>query len=285
MNIAKKIAAVLVMVLSALLLIVMLAGVAGTWWGQGQLKGVVTQLSAATDQALERSQLAVAQINTVVTNGQARVDEAVTNVAQAGATIEQTNLALAAAEKLLDTDLTPTVERVTERTADVQATIAMIDRTISMLQLLSGGEDSKLLTLADDVIEKVKTLQQSVADFSSNVQGAKSQATAQAVEKLTAPLNRVSTGLGAVSTDLAALDERIGSRQVQLATLTSQVLTGITLAAVALTLGFIWMALAQLALFVHAFGIFTGRDPLARWHKAKGSEEAEPVPQVTGGVA
>ena len=70
-------------------------------------------------------------------------------------------------------------------------------------------------------------------DFRSSVQDAKSQATAAAVNKLTTPLNRVSTGLGTVSGDLTAFGQRIDTEQAALVALTSRVLTAITLAAVA----------------------------------------------------
>jgi hypothetical protein len=283
MKIVKKVFAVIVMVFSALLLLAMLAGVAGAWWGQGQLKGIVVDLSTAANNALERTQAAAGQINTLVVNSQDRVDESVANIQNAGTTVEQTNLVLAAAEKLLDTDLTPAVERVNERASDVRDTIALVDQTISLWRRLPGARDNQLLATADELMGKVKALQQDLADFRSNVQSTKSQVTTEAVNKLTSPLNRVSTALGTVSTDLAAFGQRIDAEQAQLAALTQQVLTLITVGAIVLTLAFLWMALAQLGLFVHAYGIFTGRDPLARWHKA--SSGTAPVPQATGGVA
>ncbi|MGE5601600.1 MAG: hypothetical protein ACM30E_01035 [Nitrososphaerales archaeon] len=285
MKTAKKVVAVIVMVLSAVLLLVMLASIAGTWWGQGQLKGVVTNVSASADNILERTQGAAGQINTVVSNSQGRVDEAVATIQNAGATVEETNLVLAAAEKVLDTDLTPAVERINERVSDTRDTIAIIDQTISLWKRLPGARDNELLAKADELIGKVKALQQAVADLRANIQAAKSRVTTEAVNKLTTPLNRVSTALGSVSSDLTTFGQRIDEERAQLAALTSQVLTWITVGAVVLTLAFLWMALAQFGLFVHAYGVFTGRDPLARWHKGKESDGTAPAPQATGAGA
>ena len=269
MKIVKKAAAIIVMILSAVLLLAMLAGVVGVWWGQDQVKGVVTDVSTTASNALGRVKGASEQVNTVVGLSQGRVDQMVTNITAAGTKVEETKLALVAAEQLLDTDLTPTIERVTERVSDLRDTIAMIDKTISLLSRLPGGGDNELLTVADSVIEKIKAADQAVQDFRTSVQDAKSQATAEAVNKLTTPLNRVSTGLGTLSSDLTTLGQRIDAEQAALAALTSRVFTAITLAAIVLTLAFLWMALAQVALFLHAYGLFTGRDPLARWHKGK----------------
>lgn len=281
MNVVKKVVAVLVMVLSAVLLLVMLAGVAGTWWGQGQLKGGVTQLSNAADTALARAGTTVSQVDTAVQNTQGRVDGLVTNVTAAGTKVEETKLALVAAEKLLDTDLTPTVQGVQDRVSELRATVSLIEQSLSLMRWLPGGRDNQLLATADTAITKLKELDQAVQDFRASVQGAKSQATAAAVNALTSPLNRVSERLATVSSNLAALNQRIAAEQAQLAALTAQMLNLITIGAIVLTLAFVWMALAQLALFVHAYGIFTGRDPLARWHKRKANADTAPVAQAT----
>jgi hypothetical protein len=195
--------------------------------------------------------------------------------------VEETRLVIVAAERLLDTDLGPTVDRVSERVGDVRNTIDIVDSTLSLWRRLPGADSSEVLDLADTLLAKVRDLQQSIADFRANVQAAKEQATGRVVEVLTTPLNQVSSALDKVSTDLNALVLRIDEEQTRLATLTSQVLTAITVGAVVLTLAFLWIALAMAGLIIHAFGIYAGRDPLARWHKGNGQGKAPPVSQPT----
>lgn len=286
MHVLKKAAAVLVMILSALLVLVMLAGIVGAWWGQGQLRGIVSDVATTLDRTLERSQSAVDQINKLVVASQGRVDEVSANVTNAGAKIEETNLALVAMEKLFEQDLTPTVERITERAADTRDTLALAERTIRLMQLLPGSSDNQLLILADQVLQKIRDLDQAVQDTRASIQDAKSQVTTEAVGRLTAPLGAVSAALGGVSSDLAATSQRIDERQAQLVAFRDRLLLAVTLAAVVLTLALLWMALAQLGLFVHAYGIFTGRDPLAKWHKGAASAGTPaPLPQPGGGAA
>lgn len=286
MKVVKKVASVLVMIFSALLVLVMLAGIVGSWWGAGQLKVIVSDVTTTLDRTLERSQAAVGQINTIVVASQGRVDEASAKITMAGSKVEETNLALVAAEKLLDQDLTPAIDRMNERVSDTRDTLAIAEQTIALMQMLPGSRDNKLLNLADEVIQKVRNLGQTLRDARISVSDAKSRVTGEAVSKLTAPLDKVSAALGEVNADLVGLDQRIDQRQEQLQVLSGQVLTAITLAAVALTLAFLWMALAQLGLFVHAYGIFTGRDPLARWHKGRAKEEPlEALTEPTGGAA
>ena len=78
MKIVKKAAAIIVMILSAVLLLAMLAGVVGVWWGQGQVRGVVADLSTTANNALERAEGASEQVNKVVGLSQGRVDQMVT---------------------------------------------------------------------------------------------------------------------------------------------------------------------------------------------------------------
>lgn len=285
MKAMKKTVAVIVMVLSALLLVAMLAGIVGAWWGQGQLRGVVSEVSATLDRGLERTQGAMGQVSALLANTQGRVDGVVAQVNNAGTTIEETNLVLAVAERLLDQDLTPAVERITDRVTDVRDTIGVIENSIRLMRRLPGGRDNELLTQADKLISEIKGLAQLVQDVRTTVQTTKSQATAEAVRRLTTPLDRVSQALAGANADVAGLNARIDSERAQLAAFTRRVLLGITLGAIVITVALLWMALAQLGLFLHAYGAFTGRDPLPGWHKGNKGDEAAPSLQAPGGVA
>ena len=84
-----------------------------------------------------------------------------------------------------------------------------------------------------------------------------------------APLDRATTALTNVSDRLDQADQRLAQGRADLAKLAQDVITALTVAAVVGTLAFLWMALAQLGLFLHAYGVATGRDPLARWHRSR----------------
>lgn len=69
----QKLASVIAMVISTLLFIVILAGIMGAWWGQGRLRGTVTQIGAAGDRGLVDVQAAVIQVNDAVQKRMARL--------------------------------------------------------------------------------------------------------------------------------------------------------------------------------------------------------------------
>lgn len=224
-------------------------------------------------------------MNAAVQKSIATLDESAVRIRKAGATIEETNLAIAAAELLLDRDLDPAVERINERAADIRATIAVIDTTLGLLQRLPVGGDNKVLATADSVIEQIKAASQDAADSRAALTAAKVKATNEVVTDLMARFDKTKQALDAASEDLNALAQRIDVWRADLTDLRDRVLVAITIGAVIITLALLWMAFAQAGLFVHAYGAFTGRDPLARWHHRRAaSEDAGAPAQVAAGV-
>ena len=87
-------------------------------------------------------------------------------------------------------------------------------------------------------------------------------------------LQRTDTALGNLNDGLDNLQGHLNEERAQVPALHAQFNQIVAWTAIGLTVGFLWMALAQAALFVHAYGLFTGRDPLARWHTGRAQESA-----------
>jgi hypothetical protein len=280
MQIVKKIAAVIVMVLSVLLLIVMLGGVAGVWWVRGEAVQAVTSLADLGDRTLERAQGVVDQVDDQVQRGITVIDLLLTQIERVGASAEENRVLLLATDALFDTDLTPKVQRLAETGQDVRDTAAVVDQVLTE-RFAASGRDGRLLDIADAIIEKVDALGQGLTDVQQRLQDAKSTTADKIVGLLTEPLDKATTKLETLSTEIKQVSQRIDERQANLLLLRDRINGAITLIVVVLTLILLWMALAQLGLFVHAYGAFTGRDPLARWHKwvaAQAPQAPEPQP-------
>jgi hypothetical protein len=278
MKVFVKIVSVIVMALSALLFIAMLAGIFGAWWARGEAVTLVTNVAAAGDEALARGQELVVQANGFVVTGQSEVQRLSTGIATAGAKAEETNIVLAAAEAAFDKDLGPGLQRLNERGQELRATVQLVDQTLSLMQRLPGGKDSKLLSAVDELIMTLDEIDRAIKDALSSIQQAKSAGIDRLVTTLSAPLERANTALTAVSDRLTLSNERFEQGRADLVALRDRVNNLITWSAVIGTFALLWMALAQLGLFLHAYGVFTGRDPLARWRRRVASQPV-PVPQ------
>jgi predicted nucleic acid-binding Zn-ribbon protein len=273
-GVLKKIVAVIVMVISALLLVFFLGGIVGSWIVRNDAIRVVGDFVTLADHSLQRAQTGLGQVRTEVGDLQTKLDSAVTGLEAAGAKLEQTNVALVAAETLLDKDLTPGVQRLQDQVSDVRDRVAVIDDTLNVMKVLPFTRQNPLVNDAVALIERLKTFDQNFQETRQAIQGAKSQATQEAVAAVTAPLKRASAAAASVNERLGELDSRLGAAQVELTRLQQDFNSLATLLAVIGTLACFWLAFAQLGLFVHALGVFTGRDPLARWHRAQAPDKA-----------
>jgi hypothetical protein len=274
MQVLKKIVAAIVMVISALLLLAFLAGIVGTWIVRNDAIRVVGNVVTLADHSLQRAQTGLGQMRTEVGDVQTKLDSTVTGLESAGDRVDQTNLALVAAEALLNKDLTPGLQRLQDQVSDVRDRVAVIDDTIRVLQVLPMTRQNPLVDAADALVERLKTFDQNVQETRQAVQAAKTEVTQEAVATVTAPLKRASTAAGGVNDRLGELDSRLAATQVEVHTLQQRFNSLVTLLAAIGTLACLWLALAQLGLFVHALGVFTGRDPLARWHRARSADKA-----------
>lgn len=267
MKTVAKIVSVLVMILSAALFIATLAGIYGAWWGRGEAITLVTSVAATGDQALARGQELVGQANGYVATGQNEVNRVTTGITRAGVKAEETNLILVAAEAAFDKDLTPGLQQITARGQELRATVQLVDQTLSLMRRLPGGRDSSLIGAVDELITTLRSIDQTVNDTRESIRQAKSASIDRVVSTLTGPLNRATAALTAIADRLIQADQRLTQGRSDLVALRDRVNNIITWAAVIGTFALLWMALAQLGLFLHAWGVLTGRDPLARWHR------------------
>ena len=274
MRIAKQIAAVVVMVLSGLLLLALLFGIVGVWILRSDLVQSGNDLAQLTENSLRRAENGVIVLRAQVDQSQTAVNTMLGSVEAAGNEVEQTSLVLVAAEQLLDKDLTPGVQRMHERVSELRDTIAFIDSTLNVVLRLPFSRDNRRLQLADAVIERLKIVDQGVQEIRQAASNTKSRATNTAENALTVSLQRTDTALGNLDDGLDNLQGRLNEERSQVPALHAQFNQILAWTAIGLTLGFLWMALAQAALFVHAYGVFTGRDPLARWHTGRAQESA-----------
>jgi hypothetical protein len=145
---------------------------------------------------------------------------------------------------------------------------------------LPGQGDSRLLDAFDDLIATLRSIDQTLKDARESISQAKSTSIDKLVTTLTAPLNRADSALTAVSDRLDQADQGLAQGRTDLTAFRDRVNNIFTWAAVIGTLVLLWMALAQIGLFIHAYGVFTGRDPLARWHK-RGAGQTAPLATPT----
>jgi hypothetical protein len=269
MRMFKKIVALVVMVLSGLLLLGFLGGSIGVWTLRSNLIQTGNDLADLSNSSLQRAATVATTLQAQVAQRQAAVNGALGKVDLAANLVGQTNLVILAAEQLLDTDLTPRVQQMQEQASDLRTAIALADTALNVMLRMPWNRDGRSLQLAGTVIEALKGVDQRVQDLRQVVGATKSRLTSTAQNALTTPLQRVDAALGTVTDGLNQLQCRLAAGRTQIADLYAQFNQIVTWGTIGLTVACLWLALAQAALFVHAYSLFTGRDPLARWRSGR----------------
>jgi len=131
MRMVKKTLAVVVMILSVLMLVVMLAGAVGSWWLRDEVRLTVNSLTEQADHSLQRVQDVVVEADGYVLRSKDAVDKLASQIRSVGASVEQTQKALAAAASTIDAGLSPTMERLGLLAQDVGELLTLLGEALS----------------------------------------------------------------------------------------------------------------------------------------------------------
>jgi len=265
MHTLKRILSVVVMVVSALVLVLSLAGIAGAWIVRGQLatglEGIATAAETraeAVQQGLDRLSATLAQAHDGVVS--------IEQQAQAlGADLEQSKPLLTAISDKLGLELRPLFDKAGEIVTTIQETVAAVNSIvegINALPFVSSpvAELEKLNQLSqelDDLVAEVQNLRTTIDQRQSElVQGA--------VALITTPTSQIGDTLEAMQTTASGYSQEIDRLREGLSSLRSSVGRGLTWGAVILTLALLWFAVSQVGLAVLGWRAFLGQDLLPR---------------------
>ena len=279
MGILKRIAAVVIMVTSVLVLVLGLAGIAGTWMVRSRLDDGLGRIITAAEaeaggaqQELDRLDAALAQASTQV----AAVEQGVQAL---GTDLEQNKPLLTALTDKLGVDLAPLAARAREMMDTIRETVAAVNsiaETINALPFVSKPipELEKLNTLT----EEIDTFEAEVQNLRLTIEQRRSEIIAGSVSIVTTPTARIRGGLDRAQATISGYSQRLGMLQDNLSALGATVGHWLIWLAVILTLILLWLALSQVALFVLGWRALRGQDILPRRRKEAPAEVAGVLP-------
>lgn len=264
MNTAKRIAAVVVMVIGLLMLLASLAGIAGTWIARGQLDAELTAIVTAAETRAGAIQQQLTGLDAALTQARSQVSAVENEVQAFGTDLEQNRPLLAAISDRLGLDLSPLVERAREIITSVRETVAAVDAAIEAINAIP------FISVPVPELEKLSKLSQDIEDFRTEVQGLRATIDERrteiiqgAVSLITTPASQIGGVLDEMQSTVSGYREEVRAVQDGLSNLNASISSGLTWAAVVLTLVLLWFALSQAALLVLAWRIFSGQDLLA----------------------
>jgi chromosome segregation ATPase len=279
MRILKRIVAVVIMVTSVLVLVLGLAGIAGTWMvrsrlddGLGRIMTAAEAEAVGAQQELDRLDAALAQASTQI----AAVEQ---EVQALGTDLDQNKPLLTALTDRLGVDLAPLAARAREMMDTIRETVAAVNSVVETINALSFvskpiPELEKLNALA----EEIDSFEAEVQNLRLTIEQRRSEIIAGGVSIVTTPAARIRGGLDRAQATVSGYSQRLGTLQEHLSALGATVGQWLTWLAVILTLILLWLALSQAALFVLGWRALRGQDILPHRKKAGSAELAGALP-------
>ena len=269
MNILRKVLAVIVMIICVIFFVVGVGGVFGAWWAHGEGNQLVTDLSGLTIRTAQRAQETTVKIDAGLDRALTAVDNISTTVKNAGDKIEQHNELIAAADKILNTDLLAETEKLpgpvgglVDAATTVRATVDWLKQTSETLNKIPFLAKQPLPNLEgldkiDEALTKVEKTVQDVRDFKKDLAD-KATATADILTKVPATVAKVHEDLSAAKRLVPEVQQSLKEIELAVPQLQARVMSYTTTAAIGITVLCVWLAVSQVSLFIHALGWFKG---------------------------
>jgi hypothetical protein len=259
----KRILAAIVMVISVLMLVLSLGGIAGTWVVRAQLNtGLVGIVTAAETRATTIKQ-GLDRLDTALTQARDQVASVEQDVQAFGADLEQNKPLLTAISDKLGLQLSPLVDKAREIMTTLRETVAAVSSAIEAINAIP------FVSVPVPELETLQKLSQDVEDFRAEVQNLRtaidqrqSEIIQGAVSIITTPTLQIGGTLDEMQVTVSGYSQQIGAVQEGLSGLKSGIGRWLTWAAVILTLFLLWIAFSQAGLFVLGWRAYSGQDLL-----------------------
>jgi len=279
MRILKRIAAVVIMVASVLVLVLGLAGIAGTWMIRSRLDDGLGRIITAAEAEAANARQELDRLDAALTQASTQIAAVEQEVQELGTDLDQTKPLLTALTDKLGVDLAPLAVRAREMMDTIRETVAAVNsiaETINALPFVSKPipELEKLNTLA----EEIDTFEAEVRNLRLTIEQRRSEIIAGSVSIVTTPAARIRNGLYRAQATVSGYSQQLSALQGDLSALRATLEHWLTWLAVIVTLTLLWLAVSQAALFVLGWRALRGQDILPRRRKEAPAEPAAALP-------
>ena len=275
MQMLKRILAVIFMAVSMAVLVLGLAGIAGTWMIRSQLDDGLGRIMTAAEAEAADAQQELDRLDAALTQASIQIAAVEEEVQDLGTDLDQNKPLLTALTDKLGVDLAPLAVRAREMMDTIRETVAAVNsiaETINALPFVSKPipELEKLNTLA----EEIDSFEAEVQNLRLTIEQRRSEIIAGSVSIVTTPAARIRNGLYRAQATVSGYSQRLSTLQEDLSALRATLGHWLTWLAVILTLTLLWLAVSQTALFVLCWRALRGQDILPRRGKEAPAEVA-----------
>ena len=261
MQMHKRILTVIVIVISILLFVLSLIGIAGTWIVRDQLHTDLMAVATAAETRAVRVQQGLDRLDVVLTRARGQVTAIERDVQAFGTSLEENRPLLAAISDAIGLDLSPLVESAQQTMATVREAVVAVNSAIEAVNAIP------FVSVPMPELQTLQKLSQDVEDFRTEVQAVRtaidqrrSEIIQGTVSIVTTPVSEIGATLDEMSDTVSGYSQQVGAVQDGLSGFKATIGRNLILLAVILTLILLWIAFSQAGMFTLGWRAFLGQD-------------------------
>ncbi len=265
----KMIGRVLVLIVSVLVIMLSLAGIIGAWWVNSVASDITLKVFSVVQGGVEVVDTAVGRVDDLIQTARSEVQQAGETVTTIAGNLQENHPILTALSERLETRLGPGIDKIQEAMAPVHDALVTVGNAVSFANSIPFVQErAPRLEQLDQTFTRLGTLSADVQQLRTTLREATTagadKLTQTAATALTDLTSRIDAGLADIQSNAQALQSDITALQTRLQERQSRLLLIYNLAALAMTLLFIWMIYSQVIVVRH------------HWSRSK-SAAAKPV--------
>jgi hypothetical protein len=265
MQIVKRVLAVIVMVVSVLVLVLSLSGIAGAWIIRAQFGADLLTIVTAAETRAATAQQGLDRLDAAFTQARDQITTVEQDVQAFGADLEQNRPLLTAIADRLGLDLTPLVDSARQTVTTMREAVAAVNSAVEAFNAIP------FVSVPVPELETLAKLSQDVENLITEIRAARaaidqrrSEIIQGSVSIVTTPTSQIGSALDEMSAAVAGYSQELGAVQQGLADFKSAIDKVLLWGAVILTLILLWIAFSQVWLLGVGWRALSGQAPLPR---------------------
>ena len=274
----KKTGRVLAFITAIVFIVFSIGGIVGAWWLSSIASDVTLKVFSVVETGIGVVDAGVTRVETLIDTSRTEVQQAEQTITTIASNLQANHPVLTALSTRLETRLGPTVDNVQEAIAPVRDALVSVSNVVSIansipfIQEQAPGID-KLDNTLNRLGDTAADVQQLRNTLRAAATGQADQITQETATTLTDLTSRIDARLTEIQANVQEIQAEIEALQVRLQTLKSRLLLIYDLAAILVTLMFLWVIYSQYIVIRHHIRRF--RTPAAAAPAAAPAAPAE----------
>jgi predicted nucleic acid-binding Zn-ribbon protein len=252
----KKTGRVLAFITAIVFIVFSIGGIVGAWWLSSIASDVTLKVFSVVETGIGVVDAGVTRVETLIDTSRTEVQQAEQTITTIASNLQANHPVLTALSTRLETRLGPTVDNVQEAIAPVRDALVSVSNVVSIANSIPFiQEQAPAIDKLDNTLNRLGDTAADVQQLRNTLRAAATgqadQITQETATTLTDLTSRIDARLTEIQANVQEIQAEIEALQVRLQTLKSRLLLIYDLAAILVTLMFLWVIYSQYIVIRH----------------------------------